>query len=182
MGALALIILSPLLLIISLAVLFTDGAPVIFKQARVGKNDSLFYIYKFRTMKTGTRNVAKKDLDEYKSCITPVGRILRKTSLDELPQLLNIIKGEMSFVGPRPLIPEEAHIRELRREYGVYSVLPGVTGWAQVKGRDNFSDEEKAGYDREYVERQSLAFDIKIVFMTVGVVLTHKNMSPHDDV
>ena len=97
-------------------------------------------------------------------------------SLDELPQLFNVLAGDMSFIGPRPLIPEESHIRELRREYGVYSVRPGLTGWAQVNGRDCLSDEEKAEYDREYIERRSLLFDTKIFFRTIWVVLTGKDV------
>lgn len=176
----ALLLLSPLFAAISLIILISDGRPVVFKQDRVGKGNRLFKVRKFRTMKNGTRNVAKKELLEYDSCVTGFGRFLRKTSLDELPQLINIIEGTMSFVGPRPLIPEESEIRALREKYGVYDVLPGVTGWAQVKGRDFISDEEKAAYDKEYVERRSMLFDIKILFMTVAVVVTGKNMANKD--
>ena len=176
----ALLLLSPLYAAIAVAILVSDGKPIVFKQDRVGKDNKLFKVRKFRTMKNGTRNVAKKDLSEYDSCVTKFGRFLRKTSLDELPQLLNIIEGTMSFIGPRPLIPEEDKIRELRAQYGVYSVLPGVTGWAQVMGRDLISDEEKAAFDKEYVERRSLLFDIKIAFKTVAVVLTGKNMANTD--
>lgn len=176
----ALLLLSPLIAAIALIILISDGRPVVFKQDRVGKNNKLFKVRKFRTMKNGTRNVAKKELLDYDSCVTRFGRFLRKTSLDELPQLLNIIEGSMSFVGPRPLIPEEAEIRELRKKYGVYAVLPGVTGWAQVIGRDLISDEEKAAYDKEYVERRGILFDIKILFMTVAVVATGKNMANTD--
>ena len=173
----ALIILSPLFLIVSVGVLISDGGPVFFRQKRVGKNNELFEIYKFRTMKRGTENVASNDLSDADVKITRFGRILRATSIDELPQLLNILNGSMSLIGPRPLIPEETRIRELREKYNVYSVRPGITGWAQVNGRDNVSAEKKALLDKEYVEKQSLMFDIKIFFMTIHQVLCRKDVN-----
>lgn len=173
----ALIILSPLFLIVSVGVLISDGSPVFFRQKRVGKNNELFEIYKFRTMKRGTENVASNDLSDADVKITRFGRILRATSIDELPQLLNILNGSMSLIGPRPLIPEETKIRELREKYNVYSVRPGITGWAQVNGRDNVSAEKKALLDKEYVEKQSLMFDIKIFFMTIHQVLCRKDVN-----
>lgn len=171
-----LIILSPLFALIALIIVIDDGRPVIFRQKRVGLNNELFDIYKFRTMKNGTRNTSTGDLSESEETITSSGRLLRKASLDELPQLVNIIKGDMSFVGPRPLIPDEDKIRQLRLEYGVYSVKPGMTGLAQVNGRDNLDDEQKAVYDKQYVENKSLLLDVKILFKTVFVVLTGKNI------
>ena len=173
----ALIILSPLFLIVSVGVLISDGSPVFFRQKRVGKNNELFEIYKFRTMKRGTENVASNDLSDADVKITRFGKILRATSIDELPQLLNILNGSMSLIGPRPLIPEETRIRELREKYNVYSVRPGITGWAQVNGRDNVSAEKKALLDKEYVEKQSLMFDIKIFFMTIHQVLCRKDVN-----
>ena len=161
---LLIILLSPLFVIIGIIVLIDDGGPVVFKQYRVKKDNKLFFIYKFRTMKNNTRNTSTVDLTEAEFQITKSGRFLRKTSLDELPQLFNVLLGDMSFVGPRPLIPEEKEIRNLRKEYGVYSVRPGITGWAQVNGRDMLTDEEKALFDKEYVEKQSFIFDIKIIF------------------
>jgi O-antigen biosynthesis protein WbqP len=181
---LLIILLSPLFVIIGIIVLIDDGGPVVFKQYRVKKDNKLFFIYKFRTMKNNTRNTSTVDLTEAEFQITKSGRFLRKTSLDELPQLFNVLLGDMSFVGPRPLIPEEKEIRNLRKEYGVYSVRPGITGWAQVNGRDMLTDEEKALFDKEYVEKQSLLFDIKIMFLTVAVVLRRENISeggePHN--
>lgn len=174
---LLIIALIPVFLIIALVVLIDSGYPVIFKQYRVGKDNKLFYIYKFRTMKVNTRNTATEDLKEADSVITKSGRILRKTSLDELPQLFNVLAGKMSFVGPRPLIPEEKEIRQIRKELGVYSVRPGITGLAQVNGRDMLSAKEKALFDKEYVEKQSLLFDIKIMFKTVLVVLKRENIA-----
>ena len=171
------IMLLPVFLIISIIIAIDAGNPVIYKQYRVGKDNKLFYIYKFRTMKNNTRLAATKDLTEADSVITKSGRILRKTSLDELPQLFNVLKGDMSFVGPRPLIPEEKEIRTLRKKYNIYSVRPGITGWAQVNGRDMLSDEEKALFDKEYIDKQSLAFDIKIMIKTVMVVLKRENIA-----
>lgn len=173
----ALIILSPLFLVVSVGVLISDGSPVFFRQKRVGKNNELFEIYKFRTMKRGTENVASNDLSDADFKITRFGKILRATSIDELPQLLNILNGSMSLIGPRPLIPEETRIRELREKYNVYSVRPGITGWAQVNGRDNVSAEKKALLDKEYVEKQSLMLDIKIFFMTIHQVLCRKDVN-----
>lgn len=173
----ALIILSPLFLLISLIILIGDGTPVLFRQKRVGKNNELFTIYKFRTMKQGTENVASGKLENANAKITRFGRILRATSIDELPQLFNILNGTMSLVGPRPLIPEETEIRELREKYNVYSIRPGITGWAQVNGRDNISLEQKALLDKEYVEKQSLGFDIKILIMTVLKVLRRDDVN-----
>ncbi len=174
---LLIIVLSPIFLIISLIVLIDAGSPVVFKQYRVGKGNKLFYIYKFRTMKNNTRNTATAKLKEADRQITKSGRFLRKTSLDELPQLVNVLLGHMSFVGPRPLIPEEKEIRNLRKKYDVYSVRPGITGWAQVNGRDMLSNKEKALFDKEYIDKQSLWFDIKIMFKTVAVVLKRENIS-----
>ncbi len=173
---LLIILSSPVFLIVALIVLIDSGYPVIFKQYRVGKGNKLFYIYKFRTMRVNTRNTATDDLEEAEQVITKSGRILRKTSLDELPQLFNVLTGKMSFVGPRPLIPEEKEIRRIRKEYNVYSVRPGITGLAQVNGRDMLSAEEKALFDKEYVEKQSFMLDMKILFKTVLVVLKRENI------
>ena len=176
-SALALIVFSPVIGIIALVVYIDDGSPVFFRQDRVGTGNKLFKIRKFRTMKVGTRTAATAELVESDSQITKSGKFLRKTSLDELPQLINIFEGTMSFVGPRPLIPEESEIRRLREEYGVYTVRPGVTGWAQINGRDNISIEEKANLDKEYIEKHSLWFDFMILLKTVVVVLKRENIS-----
>ncbi len=162
----AIIVLFPVFIAVALIVLISDGRPAIYKQKRVGKNAKLFTIYKFRTMKNGTRLAATNDLTESGDSMISCGTLLRKTSLDELPQLFNILKGDMSFVGPRPLIPEEEEIHLLRQKNDIYSVRPGLTGYAQVNGRDKCSIEEKVRLDREYIEKKSLAFDIKIFFKT----------------
>jgi O-antigen biosynthesis protein WbqP len=163
---LLIILLSPAFLLIGIIIAIDAGNPVIYKQYRVGKDNKLFYIYKFRTMKNNTRLAATSELTEADECITRSGRILRKTSLDELPQLFNVLIGDMSFVGPRPLIPEEEDIHALRLEHGVYAVRPGLTGLAQVNGRDKVSIEEKVRLDSEYVNNRTIGLDIRIFLKT----------------
>ena len=172
----AVIFLSPIFLAVAIMILITDGAPVLFKQERVGKNNKLFTVYKFRTMQNGTGDIATAELDDANEKITKTGKFLRLTSIDELPQLFNILNGTMSLVGPRPLIPAEKEIRELRAQYGVYSVRPGITGYAQINGRDNIDDETKALLDKEYVEKQSFMFDLKIIFSTFVKVLKRSDI------
>lgn len=162
-----LIILSPLFLIISILIKLESKGPVFFKQERIGKDNINFMIYKFRSMRTDTPDVATHLLDNPEVFITKVGKFLRKTSLDELPQLINIVKGEMLFVGPRPALYNQYDLRDLRTEKGVHVLYPGVTGWAQVNGRDELEIPDKVEFDRQYVERRSIFIDIKIVFMTV---------------
>ena len=165
------VLVSPVFLIIGIIIKLNSKGPVLFTQMRIGKNNELFKFYKFRTMKTGTPNVATDKLGDSKNYITSIGRILRKTSLDELPQLINILIGDMTFVGPRPALYNQYELKELRTEAEVHTLLPGVTGWAQVNGRDNNDDYEKTRHDRYYVENQSLGLNIKILFMTVFKVL-----------
>ncbi len=173
-GFFGLVILSPVFALVSVLILIADGSPVFFKQDRVGKDNKIFKIYKFRTMKKDTGDRATADIENLDEATTKIGRVLRKTSLDELPQFVNLVNGTMSLVGPRPLIPAEKEIRKLRAEYNVYSVLPGITGWAQVNGRDDVTIEEKALLDKEYVEKQSLAFDFKIILKTIKLVITRE--------
>jgi len=175
MSVLALLLLSPVLGVVALVVFLDDGAPVVFKQNRVGRGNELFKVYKFRTMRRETRNAGFHEM-RGTDCFTRTGKLLRALSLDELPQLVNILKGEMSFVGPRPLIPEEGEIRRMRAEAGVYAVLPGLTGWAQVNGRANVSDSEKVALDREYIEKKSFWLDMKILVRTAFQVLTRKDV------
>lgn len=177
----ALVILALPMAVIAIIIMATDGRPVVFRQERVGLGNKTFRIRKFRSMKVGTKNVATKDLKNSDDCITPIGKVLRKTSLDELPQLINILEGTMSFVGPRPLIPQEEHIRKMRAEKNVYSVRPGVTGLAQVNGRDLVTEEQKVNWDAEYVQNQSMLLDIKIMFKTVAVVLLGKGFAEGGD-
>ena len=176
LSLLAIIFLSPLMLVICLIIICDDGMPVIFRQDRVGRGDKLFKIKKFRTMKNGAPNLSTADFEESDEYITRSGKFLRRTSLDELPQLFNVLAGDMSFIGPRPLIPEESHIRDLRREYGVYSVRPGLTGWAQVNGyRGDTSIRMRIDCDLYYIENWTLGLDIKILFLTIFKGFVNKN-------
>lgn len=174
----ALIILSPLFLIVSIAQkISAPDEPVFFLQKRVGKNAHCFNIIKFRTMKSSApKNVATGDLADPQIYISRLGRFLRDTSIDELPQLVNVVNGDMSLIGPRPLVYTEREIRFLRRWYGVYQVTPGITGWAQVNGRDTVDIYDKVYYDREYVQNVSLKFDLKVIWKSVLVVLGRKGV------
>ena len=171
MSLIAIIILSPVILIVALAVKFTSPGPILFKQRRIGKDNVEFEIYKFRTMRIDTPNVPTHLLENPEQWITPVGKFLRKTSLDELPQLFNILKGEMSIVGPRPALYNQIDLKEMRTEAGVHKLVPGLTGWAQINGRDEIPLSLKVKLDKEYLEKKNFFFDIKIIFMTVLSVL-----------
>lgn len=171
MSLIGIVLLSPIILIVSLAVKFTSPGPMLFKQRRIGKNNVEFEIYKFRTMRIDTPNVPTHLLENPEQWITPVGKFLRKTSLDELPQLFNILKGEMSIVGPRPALYNQIDLKEMRTEAGVHKLVPGLTGWAQINGRDEIPLSLKVKLDKEYLMKKSLFFDIKIIFMTALSVI-----------
>lgn len=171
MSLIATIILSPVILIVALAVKFTSPGPMLFKQRRIGKDNVEFEIYKFRTMRIDTPNVPTHLLENPEQWITPVGKFLRKTSLDELPQLFNILKGEMSIVGPRPALYNQLDLKEMRTKVEVHKLVPGLTGWAQINGRDEIPLSLKVNLDKEYLDKMSFLFDIKIIFMTVLSVL-----------
>lgn len=172
-----LILLLPVLLIIALIIKLTSPGPVFFKQKRVGKNKTYFNILKFRTMRTDTPKDTPTHLlanpDQY---ITPIGKVLRKTSLDELPQIINILKGDMSIIGPRPALWNQYDLIEERDRYGANDILPGLTGWAQINGRDELEIDVKARLDGEYVERMSFLFDCKCFFGTITSVLKHEGV------
>ena len=171
-SAASLVLLCPLFLLVAVVIKLDSEGSVIFSQSRVGKNGNLFSVYKFRTMRTDAPHyAATAELSDPYAHITRVGRFLRKTSIDELPQLFNVFKGDMSLVGPRPLIMSESDIHKLRMREGVYDVRPGVTGWAQVNGRDCVSVEEKVYFDKEYLIRRSVLMDVFIFIKTVAVVI-----------
>lgn len=166
-----LLLLSPIFLIVGLFIFFEDGFPVFFKQKRVGINYTFFEIYKFRSMKKDTPNVATHLLEDPLKYILNSGVVLRKLSLDELPNLINIIKGEMVFVGPRPALYNQDDLMKLRLEAGVDKLIPGITGWAQINGRDEISLQEKVAFEKEYLQRKSFWFDLKIIVLTFTSVL-----------
>ena len=164
-------ILAPLFLLVVLAVRLTAVGPVLFRTQRVGKGNKLFTMYKFRTMQMDTPQVATHLLKEPDQFLTPIGKILRRTSLDELPQLINVVRGEMSLVGPRPALFNQDDLIALRTAGGVHEMTPGVTGWAQVNGRDELPISEKVKLDEWYLKNRSFWLDLKIVGMTIFKVI-----------
>ena len=177
LSAVGTLLLSPLFLLISCAVKAEDGGPVFFTQKRIGIHKSTFNILKFRTMRTDTpHDMPTHLLSDPDRWITRVGRLLRITSLDELPQILQILSGKMSIVGPRPALWNQYDLIAERDKYGANDVMPGLTGWAQVNGRDALEIEEKARYDGEYAEKLSFGLDLKIFFMTLINVLRHSDV------
>jgi O-antigen biosynthesis protein WbqP len=172
LAGIASVVLLPLAAIIAIAVLLSSPGPILYWSQRVGRHNRLFAMPKFRSMRTDTPEVATHLLTDSRFWITPVGRMLRKTSLDELPQLWCILRGDMSFVGPRPALHNQDELILLRTEKQVHQLSPGLTGWAQVNGRDELSIPEKVSYDVEYYDQQSLAFDLKIILLTAYRVLT----------
>jgi O-antigen biosynthesis protein WbqP len=168
---LLLVLLLPLFLIIAIFIIINDNWPVYYKQYRIGLHSSVFAIYKFRTMRKNTPELATHLLQNPNSYILSTGKLLRKFSLDELPNLFNILKGDMVFVGPRPALHNQYDLIEMRKKDGIDKVKPGITGWAQVNGRDELTIEEKIKFDKEYIERKSFFFDLKILFLTIYNVL-----------
>lgn len=168
-----LLVLWPVFVIIAIAIKIDDPGPVLFKQKRVGIHKTYFPLYKFRSMKVSTPDLPTHLLQNPEQYISRVGGFLRKTSLDELPQLVNILLGHMSVIGPRPALWNQEDLIALRDEVGANDVRPGLTGWAQINGRDELPLEVKAAYDGEYVKRISFAFDCKCFFGTIGAVLRH---------
>ena len=171
LALLALLLLMPLFLLTALAVLLTSEGTVLYWSARVGRNNTLFKMPKFRTMRINTPAVATHLLDNPARWLTPIGAFLRKTSLDELPQLLSILKGDMSFVGPRPALFNQDDLIALRTERGVDALTPGLTGWAQVNGRDELPIPVKVDFDFWYLQHASFWLDLKIIFLTFVKVL-----------
>ena len=164
-------------MLVALSIFIEDGYPVFFKQKRVGINYSFFKIYKFRSMKKNTPNVATHLLINPDQYLIKIGKFIRKTSLDELPNLINIIKGEMVFVGPRPALYNQDDLMALRVKAGVDKLKPGITGWAQINGRDENSIEEKVKLEQVYLFRKSFLFDVKILVKTFTNVLFSKGVS-----
>ena len=177
-GALAgLILLSPLFAWAALAVVLGSPGPALHWSQRVGRNEQLFAMPKFRTMRTDTPQVATHLLSVPDRWVTPIGKLLRRTSLDELPQLWSILKGDMSLVGPRPALFNQDDLVALRRAAGVTHLRPGLTGWAQINGRDELPIAEKARLDSEYLQRMSLAFDLQIIVATARAAISGRGVA-----
>ena len=174
---LALVLLSPVMLVVAVAIkLDAPKEPIIFKQERMGQGNQPFTVYKFRSMKQGTPELGTTEFTNADKYITKVGKFIRKTSLDELPQLWSVLCGTMSLIGERPLILREDEVHFLRQYYGIYQLKPGITGLAQINGRDNMSDYDKVRWDRTYVHNVSLALDWKILCQTVMKVIKREGV------
>ena len=177
LAAFAALILFVPCVVVALMVKVTSAGPVLYWSGRVGRHNRIFQMPKFRSMRVGTPAVATHLLADPKSYLTPIGSFLRKSSLDELPQLWSIIRGHMSFVGPRPALYNQEDLIALRTQHGVHTLVPGLTGWAQINGRDEIPIPEKVALDSEYLQRQSLAFDAKILFLTALRVIMRSDVS-----
>ena len=177
LGCLAALILFVPVLLVAIAVRLTSKGPALYWSDRVGRNNVIFKMPKFRSMRVGTPAVATHLLADARSHLTPIGSFLRKSSLDELPQLWSILAGDMSFVGPRPALFNQQDLIALRTELGVHTLVPGLTGWAQVNGRDELPIPEKVKLDVAYLQRQSLWFDIRILWLTFVKVLKRDGVS-----
>ncbi|PUE31182.1 UDP-phosphate galactose phosphotransferase [Limnohabitans sp. Jir61] len=165
------------MLVVALLIRLTSNGPVLYWSDRIGRNNVIFKMPKFRSMKDGTPAVATHLLNNPKQHLTPIGSFLRKSSLDELPQLWSILIGDMSFVGPRPALFNQKELIDLRTLNCVHTLVPGLTGWAQVNGRDELPIPHKVAFDAEYLERQSFLFDIKILWMTFLKVIQRDGVS-----
>ena len=174
---LILVVFSPIILLIGIIIFLQDGFPIFFTQKRVGINYTFFNIYKFRSMKKSTPNVATHLLSNPDQYLLKIGKFIRKTSLDELPNLINIIKGEMVFVGPRPALFNQDDLMILRVATRVDKLKPGITGWAQINGRDEISIEKKVELEQEYMNKRTILFDIEIIIKTFTNVLFSRGVS-----
>lgn len=174
--AAALVLVIPVLLV-AVAVRLTSPGPALYWSDRVGRHNKIFRMPKFRSMRVGTPAVATHLLADAASHLTPIGSFLRKSSLDELPQLWSILVGDMSFVGPRPALFNQQDLIDLRTQYGVHTLVPGLTGWAQVNGRDELPIPDKVQLDVHYLQRQSLLFDVRILWLTFVKVLRRDGVS-----
>lgn len=177
LALLALCILLVPITIVALLVKMTSTGPIVYWSDRVGRNNRIFRMPKFRTMLVGTPAVATHLLSDPRRYLTPIGSFLRKSSLDELPQLWSILCGDMSFVGPRPALFNQQDLIALRTRYGVEKILPGLTGWAQINGRDELPIPEKVKLDVEYLQRRSFMLDVKIIFLTFIKVIRKDNVT-----
>jgi len=177
MGVMLLTLLALPMLIVTIAVCLTSPGPIIYWSSRIGQDNVIFRMPKFRSMHVDTPAVATHLMTDAETFLTPIGGFLRRFSLDELPQLFSVLRGDMSFVGPRPALFNQEDLIALRTEKGVDKLLPGATGWAQVNGRDKLSIPEKVDFDVEYLNHQSFWFDLKILWMTFLIVIRRDYIS-----
>lgn len=171
------ILLLPINFLIAVIIILDDGLPFLYKQNRIGKDNKNFSLYKFRSMKNKIPEIPTHLLNNPKKYLIRTGPFIRRLSLDELPQLINIIKGEMVFIGPRPALYNQADLIKLRTEKGIHKIKPGITGLAQINGRDDLSIEQKVTFDALYLKHKSLFINIKIIFLTVKQILLKKGIS-----
>lgn len=171
------LLLLPIIIVVAICVKLSSRGPVLYWSDRVGENNKIFKMPKFRSMKTETPDVATHLLNDPKQYLTSIGGFIRASSLDELPQLWNVIRGEMSLVGPRPALYNQDDLIDLRTEKGIHLLKPGVTGWAQINGRDELPIPDKVLLDEEYMKNQSLLFDIKILLLTVYKVIKRDSVT-----
>ena len=177
LAAMLMVVLSLPLMLLAICVRLTSPGPALYWSERIGKNNAIFRMPKFRTMQTGTPAVATHLLSNAQNYLTPIGALLRKSSLDELPQLWSILRGDMSFVGPRPALFNQDDLIELRTRHGVHALVPGLTGWAQINGRDELPIPQKVQLDLEYLRRQSFLFDLRIMALTAWKVVRRDGIS-----
>lgn len=180
-ASILLILVSLPMLLIAVAIKIERNGPVIFSQVRFGVDSKPFKIFKFRTMMQNTPEIANQEFEDMQNFVTPIGYILRKTSLDELPQLVNVLRGEMSFIGPRPLAATDMEVIDLRKSSGADGVRPGITGLAQVNGRNLVSNVDKAAFDHIYADNVSLRYDMHIVWLTLVSVLKQTGIDSNEE-
>jgi len=177
LAAIILIFVSPIFLVIAVFILISDGSPVLYVQNRPGRNNRIFRFYKFRTMRQNTPEIASHLLENPETYLLKFGKMIRKLSLDELPNLYNVVRGDMVFIGPRPALYNQYDLIKLRTTAGIHRLIPGITGWAQVNGRDELSIQDKVSYDQYYLNNQSLFLNIKIIILTVFKVLGMRSVT-----
>ena len=176
LGLIILIVLSPIFLIIAIFIYFLDGKPIIFKQKRIGFNNNIFCLLKFRSMKNSVGDIPTHLIKNSSQLLSICGGFLRKYSLDELPQIINIIKGDIVFIGPRPALYNQEDLIKLRTKNGVHNIMPGITGLAQIGGRDTISIQEKVRLDTYYYQNESFLLNAKIIFKTIYHLFTKKGI------
>jgi O-antigen biosynthesis protein WbqP len=172
-----LILFAPIFIVVAIIIKISDPGPALYWSKRVGRQNKLFMMPKFRSMKLSTPQVATHLLTNPEQYLISIGAFIRKSSIDELPQLLSVIKGDMSFVGPRPALFNQDDLIKLRTQYGVHELLPGITGWAQINGRDEIPIPKKVAFEVEYLNRKNFFFDLKIIFLTTYKVIKKENVS-----